>query len=271
MNTNYARAILILALSLGAMPSAAQTEPQIINIPLSSPGEPLTLEIDIMSARIEVIGEDREDAEFAITIEQGSRTIITPSGTQTLAGGAYSLEVDEKDNHISVDTDYRSNKVNIVARIPRRADLELATLNDGEIVVSNISGSLQLENINGPITATGISGSVIAETLNDNIAISFVSLDSSSAMALSSMNGDLNLGLPAGAGVQLHIDSAEGEIISDFEVEVQPTKPVIERTNDRGGVEVRVESVIVANVNGGGPVIKLKTLNGNIQISKSTN
>ena len=88
-------------------------------------------------------------------------------------------------------------------------------------------------------------------------------------MSLRSINGDLSLGLPANAGVQLHIDSARGEIYSDFEVEVWPTKPVIERKNDRGGVEVRVESVIVADINGGGSVIKLKTLNGNIQIRKS--
>ena len=82
-------------------------------------------------------------------------------------------------------------------------------------------------------------------------------------------NGDLKLGLPADAGARLHIDTVRGEIYSDFEVDVQLTKPVIERNNDRGGAEVRVESVIVANINGGGCVIRLKTLNGDIQISKS--
>jgi len=269
MRNDYVRAVLVLALVLGAAPVAGQDQPQMINIPLSSPGEPLTLEIDILSARIEVIGEDREDAEFAVSVEQGSRQIITPSGAKPLTGGAYSLEVDEEDNHITVDTDWRANKVSIVARIPRHADLELSTTNDGEILVSNIVGNLQLENIHGPITATNIAGSVIAETVGEKIDVSFASIDGSSAMALSSINGDVHLGLPANAGVQLHIDSAQGEIYSDFEVEVQPTKPVIERKNDRGGVEVRVESVIVADINGGGSVIKLKTLNGDIQIRKS--
>lgn len=261
-------AACVIALLVGATPALAQ-DPQLINIPLSRPGEPMILEISIMSARIEVIGEDREDAEFSILVEQGSRSIITPSGTKELAGGAYSMEVDEDDNRITVDTDWRANKFNVVARVPRRADLELSTANEGQIIVSNVTGNLQLENVNGPINASNISGSVIAETVNDTIDVSFASIDDSNAMSLTTMNGDVKLGLPADAGAQLHIDSARGEIYSDFEVDVQPTKQVIERKNDRGGVEVRVESVIVANINGGGSVIKLKTLNGDIQISKS--
>ena len=35
-----------------------------------------------------------------------------------------------------------------------------------------------------------------------------------------------------------------------------------------GGVSVRMEDVIVATVNGGGPVIRVKTLNGTIKIAK---
>ncbi len=269
MNTGHVRMALVLLLMLGATKVSGQEQPQLINIPLSRPGEPITLDISLLSARIEVIGEDREDAEFAVSVEMGSQKIITPSGTKELTGSAYSLEVDEEDNYITVDTDWRASKIAIVARIPRRADLELSTTNDGEILVSNVTGNMQLENTNGPITATNISGSVIAETVNDSIDLSFASIEGSNAMSLSSINGDLTFGIPASAGAQLHIDSAEGEIYSDFEVEVQPTKPVVERRKQRGGVEVRVESVIVVDVNGGGTVVKLKTLNGDIQIRKT--
>lgn len=269
MRTNLFAAAILLGVLLGGASAFGQGEPQLINVPLSRPGELLTLEIDLMSARIEVIGEDREDAEFALSVEEGNRKIITPSGTKALTGGAYSLEVDEKDNHITVDTDWRASKVSIVARIPRNANLLLETVNEGEIVVRDINGDLQLENVNGPITATNIAGSVIAETVGGDVSVSFSRIDAGDAMALSSINGNLALGIPANAGVQLHIDSAEGEIYSDFEVEVQPSKPVIARKDDRGGVEVRVESVIVANINGGGTVIRLTTLNGDIQIGKS--
>lgn len=271
MTTRFFGMAFALLMMLSNMPVSAQGLPQIINIPLSNPGEPMTLDISILSARIEVIGEDREDAEFEITVDPGDRKIVTPSGTQALPGGAYSLEVDEDDNRISVHTDWRTNNVYIVARIPRRADLELATRIDGEIIVSNVTGNMQLENTSGPITATNISGSVIADAVNDTIDVSFVSIDTSNAMSLHSINGDLIFGLPADAGAQFHLDSAQGEIFSDFEVEVQASEPVIERRDDRGGVEVRIENAIVVNVNGGGPVVQLKTLNGDIQIRRAGN
>ena len=165
----------------------------------------------------------------------------------------------------------RANKVSVVARVPRIADLQLATVNDGEIIATGITGDLVLENVNGPVTATGISGSVIAETVSGDINVSLSAINADNAMAMSSVNGDLNLGIPANAGVQLHIDSSHGEIYSDFEVDVQPSKPVVERKNSRGGVEVRVESVIVANINGGGTIVRLTTLNGDIQVSPSGN
>ncbi len=149
------------------------------------------------------------------------------------------------------------------------ANLELSTVNDGEIIVSNITGKLVLRNVNGPITASNINGRSIAEAVNEDISVSFATIDANEAMSFSSVNGSLNLGLPANAGVELHIDSGEGEIYSDYEVEVRPTEPEVIREDGPGGVEVRVKSVIVADVNGGGTVIKLKTLNGDIQITKS--
>jgi len=270
MKSNLLRTGLAIVLTVSAGLAMAQNQPQVIDLPLSKPGEPASLEISIISARIEVVGEDRQDASFEVSVLDGTRKIVTPSGTKSLTSGAYSVEVEEKDNHMTVDTDWRANKVNIVAHVPRNTSLELSTVNDGEIIVRNITGKLVLENVNGPITATGIDGTVIAESVNEDINVSFNAVTGDQAMSFSSVNGNLNIGLPAKTGAELHIDSAEGEIVSDFEVEVQPSKPIMSRDDTRHGVEVKVESVIIAKINGGGPVIKLKTLNGNINITNSS-
>ena len=132
----------------------------------------------------------------------------------------------------------------------------------------DITGALELENVNGPITATNINGSVIAESVNEAISIAFSGISTSGATALSSLNGDITVSLPPNAGAELRVDNAQGEIESDFDLDLKPTKPTIERNEGRGSVSVRVEDVIVAHVNGGGPVIKLKSLNGNIRIAK---
>ena len=139
MNTKLFRTLVALTLAWQAGVAMAQTAPQVIDIPLSRPGDTVELDISIVSARIEVVGEDRQDVSFEVTVVDGTRQIITPSGTQPLNTGAYSVEVEERDNHISVETDWRANKVSVLARVPRKANLNLSTVNDGEIIVKPAS------------------------------------------------------------------------------------------------------------------------------------
>ena len=280
MNTKHfiTRTAIVLAAVLGtaaalgqaqsATPAPAQVQPETITIPLSRPGEPMSMEIDILSARIEVIGEERKDVSLQVTLSGGRRKIVMPSGAKMLSGGGSGLEISERDNQVSIDSDAPPSPITIVARVPRRASLNLSTTNDGEIVVRDIVGNLELENINGPITATNITGSVIAESVNNPITVGLSGVAAGGATSLSSLNGDITLTLPASAKAELHLDSAQGEIVSDFELDVKPSKPRIERTEGRSGVSVTMEDVIVATVNGGGPVIRVKTLNGSIKIGK---
>lgn len=265
---SYTIALTIVAL-FAATPAAAQRGPQVINVPISAPGEPIYLEIEIQSARIEVIGEDRDDAMFEVSVADAERRIVTPSGAQVIKGGAYAFEIDEEDNEIYFQTDWRTNKITVLARVPRQASLSLKTINDGEIIVSNITGTLELANVNGPITAKGISGSIIAEAVNDTINLSFDRIDEVNATSFESINGDLYLGLPDDVGVQVQIDTAQGEIYSDYEVDVLPSEPVIRRSDEDGGTAIRIENVIVAKVNGGGPVVRMKSLYGDIYIKKA--
>lgn len=265
-------ALLGAAVALGQNQTAApapQGQPETIVVPLSRPSEPISMSIDILSARIEVIGEERKDVSLSVTLSGGRRKIVTPSGAKTLAGGGGGLEISERDNRISVESDGPPDRVAIVARVPRRAQLNLSTTNEGEIIVRDIVGDLQLENINGPITATNITGSVIAESVNKPITVGLAAVAAGGATSLSSLNGDITLTLPASARAELHLDSARGEIVSDFELDVKPSKPLIERNETRGGVSVRMENVVVATMNGGGPVIRMKTLNGTIKLSKA--
>ena len=267
MKTLIHQSSLALAMLAMLAPALAQ-QPQTINVPLSRPGEPVHLEIGIQSARIEVIGEDRDDAQFEVMIADGNRKIVTPSGTQALKGGGYKLEVEEDDNEISLDTDWRVNKVSVVARVPRRTDVELHTINEGEIIVSNLIGDLELYNTNGPITAKNITGSVIAESVNDRIEISFAGFSEDGASSMETINGELILGIPEGLGVTTHLDTSRGEIYSDFEVDVRPVEQVIERDDRENGVSIQIESVIVADINGGGHVVRMKSLHGDLNIRK---
>jgi len=244
----------------------AQGRSQVVNVPLSRPGEPIELQIDIPTARIEVIGEDREDAMFEVSVAGGERKIITPSGAQSIKGSSYTFEIDEDDNEISFGSDWRAEKVTLLAHVPKRATVSLSTVNEGEIIISDIVGNLELSNVNGPITARNISGSVIAESVNAAIDVSFAKIDDVNASSFETINGNIEVGIPAGAGALLRLDSGQGKITSDFEVEVVPTEGTVEHGEDGRGVAIRIENVIVVKINGGGPVLRLKSLHGDIHI-----
>jgi len=283
MNTlnTFTRAACTLAAMLGAAvalgqdkaaaaPTQTVGQPETITVPLSRPGEPMFLHVDIISARIEVIGEERKDVSLAVKLSGGSRKITTPSGAKTLAGGGAGLEINERDNRVSIESDGPPTAIAIVVHVPRRAKLDLSTVNEGEIIVRDIVGDLQLENVNGPITATNINGTVIAESVNAPIVVGLAAVAPGGATSVSSLNGDITLQLPTNVKAELHLDSGRGEINSDFELDVKPARPQIERSERRGGVSVKMENVIVATINGGGPVIRVKTYNGDIKLSKGT-
>ncbi|MEL7311303.1 MAG: DUF4097 family beta strand repeat-containing protein [Pseudomonadota bacterium] len=271
MDTTLDRALAVVAFLIGmfvAVPIVyAQSSP--ITIELSQPDQPMTLKVGILSADIVVIGEARGDVELVVEGGESERRIVTPSGSKAITGGSYRLSATEDNNVVEVGSDWRNSTLQVVIRVPEAANVELWTTNNGTILVRGISGEMQLQNTNGPVTVEAASGPVIAESVNDDISVSFSDLNDIGATSLTSVNGSLTIGLPESASAEVHLDTARGDITSDFEIDIQPSAPKVSRTEDRGTIEVSVENAIIANVNGGGPVIRMKTLNGDIQINRT--
>ena len=93
VNSFLVRSAIALTAVLGAAVALAQSQPETIVVPLSRPGDPKSMSIDILSARIEVIGEERKDVSLTVTLSGGRRKIVTPSGTKTLSSGGSGLEI----------------------------------------------------------------------------------------------------------------------------------------------------------------------------------
>ena len=133
----------------------------------------------------------------------------------------------------------------------------------GDIEIEGATGKVVAKTAGGDIRLSAIAGFVKASTAGGDV---YVELDPSNA-ASSSMEtrgGDVELYLPANAKVTIealirlrdwdHGDRDNYDITSDFKAEA----------HDRSDSEVRARYVI----NGGGKVISLETVNGNIRINK---
>jgi len=138
--------------------------------------------------------------------------------------------------------------------------------------VEGVSGEIEVNNTNGGVKLTNVSGSVIAHALNKSVIVKLNKITPDKSMSFSSLNGDVDVTLPADAKARVKIKTDNGEIYTDFDVNMDASgrQPVIEdgRPN-RGKYRVRMDHAIYGTINGGGPEFQFQTFNGNVLIRKA--
>lgn len=158
--------------------------------------------------------------------------------------------------------------LDVVLKVPVRSSLILRTTNHGEVTVTGVHGDLELTNVNGPIDARGIRGSVVANSTNGDVVIELLEVTEGKAMAFSTLNGDVDVSLPHDFKAELRMRSQIGEILTGFDVEMVETKTRVERDNKDGRFRVLMEGETLALINGGGPEMSFRPLNGDILIRR---
>ncbi len=264
--------ILFTAVLLCTSPLVAQTEQ--LTVPLTNPGKPYTLDVNLISGSIQVTsysGTDLIIEVLASDSEDGNENKETVEGLRKISRTkGYEITANENNNAVSVHNKSFNHEVKLHIKVPQQAvKLKLNTVNEGEIRVENITGELELSNINGPITVSNISGSVVATTVDGDITITFKSVDPKAAMAFSSLSGNINIDLPADIKANLKLKSDMGEIYSDFEMVIDKAQPKVNRTSQSGMYKLEVEDWVYGKINGGGSELMIKNMQGDIFIKKS--
>ena len=141
----------------------------------------------------------------------------------------------------------------------------------GNIAIDGVRGDIDVNNMNGSIMLTAISGTVLAHSLNGGIAIVFKEITPGKPMSFSTMNGDIDVTLPASTKADLKMKTDYGEIFSDFEIKIDPTPQKVSEEPQREGGRYRIsfDKYYLGSINGGGPEYLLKTFHGDILIRKA--
>lgn len=260
------------ALSLGASPAAAEE----LTIPLSRPGQPVVLGAAGLHATFTVEGYDGDvvlietaPADEKAGHSHGSRDEDAPPGMRRLPNAGFGLEAEEEDNKVRVKLDGRATQ-RVRIRVPRNTSVHLKSVNGGKIEVRGVSGEHELEHTNGAITATDVSGSVVAQTTNGAVKVTFTRIDPGTPMSFVSFNGSVDVTFPPGLAADLKMRSHNGQVYTDFDVEVQESGAVKKEERKEGGYRVSLERAIEAKVGGGGPEMTLRTFNGSIYVRKGS-
>jgi DUF4097 and DUF4098 domain-containing protein YvlB len=246
-------------------------------VSFSDPSRPGTLAVRIVMGGIVIKGADVKD----VTIDSHGRDHfhgpIPPDpeeesrGLRRLMQGT-SITVEERDNRITIESPVISRPVDMEIQVPRRTNLALSSVNAGNITVEGVDGELEVGNVNGSITLENVGGSVVAHTVNGRVVAKLTRVTPQKSMAFTSLNGAVDVSLPATAKANLKLRSDNGSIFTDFDVHLlqDTASPVSEDTRgeEGGRYKIEVNKAVYGSVNGGGPEIEARTFNGNVYVRK---
>ena len=263
----------ILATTLGlltlTLTTWAQSEGD-FTVPLSDPAKRAKIIVDVNYGSITVSGTARKDilVKYSNEDEGHQHQSNTKGGLKKIGSGTMDLEVSENANSVRIESSSWNKKVNLSVEVPSGVDLVLKGYNDSDLKVSNIQGQLELTSYNGEIGAENISGSVVASTYNGDIKVTFDKITDGTPMSYSTYNGDIDLTFPSTIKASLKMKTEQGEIYSDFDVNLIKSGPIQKKDTKSGTYKVVIDEWVKGDINGGGPEFSMKNYNGDILIRK---
>ena len=260
-----------IALAVVVCGTALAQEPDRLTVPFSDPARPRTVRVNLLHGSITVKGSDGKDVVVEGTPGRSDRRNDAPPGMRRIPMYSTGLEAEEENNVIRISANAQSRYVDLTVQVPRGTSLQLRSVNSREIIVDNVDGDIEANATNGRVTLNNVSGSVVAHSLNGGITASLNQVRGDKPMSFSTLNGNIDVTLPADVKARMKFKSDHGEVFTDFDVKTEPApKPTVEesRTERRGRYRITVDRAVYGTVNGGGPEISFTTVNGKIYVRK---
>ena len=161
--------------------------------------------------------------------------------------------------------------MDVVIQVPTQTSVSVKTMTGRALTIENVSGEIEANNMNGQVNITNVSGSVVAHSMNGKVVVSLNTVMPDKAMSFSTMNGDVDVTLPANVKANVKLKTDHGEMFTDFDVKLDATArpPLVEDNRAKGGrYRVQFERGTTGTINGGGPEMQFTSFNGNILIHK---
>lgn len=272
---------LLLALVATAASGEVRTS-QTLDETFSPSGVPFeSLVVDNVHGSITVRAHDRDTVEMSVTETVVART----ERAAQRARDEVSLETTARDGIVDLFVDgpfrdsgdrdrwkrHRDPGYTVIydfeLLVPRHLDIDLRTVNEGEIAVDGVEGSFRLRNVNGGLKLLGSASSGSLHTVNGGIVASFVRAPGEEITA-HTINGDIRLAFPRDLAADVRFKSMNGEMRvaarerGGWDLTPVPAEVRVERTGNTP--RYRVDRWSTWRIGGGGPLLELETLNGDV-------
>ena len=241
-----------------------------------------TIDIQVGSDNVLIIGHDKN--EIIIKTDFKGEYIDEPTGKKKAvpdrAAGLKPLTADVADNTgiglvVEKNEDYFAVlKISKNARnktytfyIPNKVHL---SVNDvfaqaqTTYSIENLTGELEINALNSQIKMKNVSGPVVANATNGNVEVVYSAITPNKPNSILSVNGYVDVSLPANVGADLELHTVNGEIYTDMDVNVDK--------DASKGIPVMASNMnmfsLEGTINGGGTPFSIQSVNGDIYLRK---
>jgi hypothetical protein len=264
-------AVLCLLASAAAAQQTAQPTADRLTVPFSDPERPGALRVNLLDGTVTIKGSNRRDVLFVANSQEARQLLRRrqqaepPPGMRRLTqpGG---FGVQERDNEMSVSSGL-SRELNLDIEVPMKTKLRVSNVNGG-ITVDSVDSEMEINTVDGGITLMNVGGSVVAHAVDGRITATVARVAPQAPMAFTSLNGDIDVTLPAAVKANLRLRSDQGDVFTDFDVQVTASASANRTQRNGRNLRIDVNRSIYGTVNGGGPDFELRTFDGNIYVRK---
>lgn len=148
--------------------------------------------------------------------------------------------------------------VSFQIRVPRTMNLELKAHNGG-ISIDSVEGNIRFETQNGGVNLDDLAGDVRGRTTNGGVKVDLEGASwRGSGLDVETNNGGVKISMPQNYAARVETGTVNGGFKSDI--------PALNVSNGDNGEKWNRKKRISADINGGGPTIRIVTTNGGVKI-----
>jgi hypothetical protein len=223
----------------------------------------VTIEMDAAQLKIEGHNSDEVLIQASSGYEAPPERAkgLKPIYNTAVDNSGIGLAVTQESGGLKIEKAARK-QISYTIKLPRKVAILYQETNwhGSNITISNMDGDLEIRTNNSSIDLNNVTGPVVANTINGEVKVTYASLSQEKPTAISTINGPIDITLPASAKANLKLRSIQGEMYTDFDLGVKTTKDGMSKVGGGHNVD--------GNTNGGGVEMQLKTINSNIYIRK---
>jgi len=231
--------LLVLLLAVSAHAQVTQEFHRTVSLPANG-----RVSLDNINGNAEITGWDRNEVQID--------AVKTARDQQRLDEA--SIEVETGSDYVRIHTQYPHNHTNnnpasvhYTLHVPQNAKLDEISLVNGSLTVQKVTGDVNARLVNGKASVRDLTGEASISSVNGSIEANFTSLNNVRQIKFKSVNGSINVGLPASPNADVSASTVNGGIKSDFPLTVQGSFASHSLHGTLGSGGTRIE---LSNVNG---------------------